>query len=93
MAGQAVIGRPDVGPPGGGSGSGRTDSNSTAAASIAFVDTGVSRSPVTHRSYRSIATVSSACTQRGVTGSIANTFSRVLSSSRYSPGLVARSRP
>ena len=41
--------------PAAGSGSGRIDSNSTAAASTALVDTGVSRSPVMHRSYRSIA--------------------------------------
>ncbi len=80
--------RPAAGP-----GSGRIDSNSTAAASTALVETGVSRSPVTHRSYTSIATVSSACTQRSVTGSIANTSSRVVSSSTYSPGRIARSRP
>lgn len=39
------------------------------------------------------AAVSSACTQRRVTGSIANTSSRVVSGSRYSPGRIARSRP
>jgi len=45
------------------------------------------------RVYQSIAAVSSACTQRSVSGSIANTSSRVVSSSRYSPGRVGRSLP
>src|SRR6185437_1786742 len=70
-----------------------TVSNSTPATSTDFVDTGVSRSPVMHREYRSIATVSSHCTQRHVTGSIANTSSRLVSRITYSPGRVARSRP
>src|SRR6266508_2189460 len=64
--------------------------NSTPATSIDLVDTAVSRSPVTHREYRSIATVSSACTHRQVTGSIANTSSRLVSNTTYSPG---RGRP
>src|SRR6266566_1760140 len=54
-----------------------TVSNSTPATSTDFVDTGVSRSPVITREYRSIATLSSHCTQRQVTGSIANTSSRL----------------
>src|SRR5581483_208068 len=40
-----------------------------------------------------MAIVSAAPTQRSVTGSIANTSNGVVSSTRYSPGLVARSRP
>jgi len=72
---------------------GRSASNSTSAASTDLVDTGESRSPVTARESRSIAIVSSQRTHRNVTGSIANTSSGVVSSSRYSPGRVGRSRP
>lgn len=66
---------------------------STFATSCAFVDTGVNRSPSTQRVNRSIATVNSTPTQRIVIGSIANTSSGVVSSTTYSPGRVARSRP
>ena len=62
-----------------------------AAASTAFVDTGVSWIPTTQRVYQSIPTVNSACTHRKVTGSRANTSSRVVSINRYSPGRVGRS--
>jgi len=58
-----------------------------------LVDTGVTRSPRTHLVNRSIAIVSSARTQRSLTGSIANTSSLVLSISTYSPGRDERSRP
>ena len=58
-----------------------------------FVDTGVTRNPVTQRVYQSSATVSSARTHRSVTGSNANTSNRVLSISKYSPGRVGRSFP
>ena len=64
-----------------------------AAASTAFVDTGVSWIPTTQRVYQSIPTVNSACTHRKVTGSRANTSSRVVSINRYSPGRVGRSFP
>ena len=47
---QAVVRRPSVVLPPAWPGSGLTDSNRTAAASTALVETGVSRSPVTHRS-------------------------------------------
>jgi hypothetical protein len=57
------------------------------------VDTGVSRSPQMHRSYQSMLTVSSACTHFRVNGSNANTSSRVVSITRYSPGRVGRSLP
>jgi hypothetical protein len=72
---------------------GRSASNSTSAASTDLVDTGDSRRPVMHLEYRSIAIVSSQRTQRSVTGSIANTSSGVVSSSRNSPGRAGRSRP
>ncbi|MFE3328715.1 hypothetical protein [Streptomyces sp. NPDC059176] len=74
-------------------GRGRKDSRSTAATSTAFVETGVTLIPVMQRVYQSIPTESSACTQRSVSGSKANTSSRVESISRYSPGLVGRSFP
>ena len=67
--------------------------NSTFATSRELVDTGVRRSPRMHRVNRSIATVSSTGSQRSVTGSIANTSSGVLSSTTYSPGRLAHSRP
>ena len=51
------------------------------------------RSPVMQRLYQSIPTVSSACTHFSVSGSNANTSSRVVSISRYSPGRVGRSFP
>jgi hypothetical protein len=50
--------------------------NNTDATSGERAAIGRSRSPVMHRSYRSIATVSSVFTHRSVTGSIANTSSR-----------------
>jgi hypothetical protein len=58
-----------------------------------FVDTGVTRMPVMQREYQSIATLSSGCTHRNVSWSSANTSSRVVSISRYSPGRVGRSFP
>ena len=74
-------------------GRGRNDWKSTALTSTAFVETGVTRIPVMQREYQSIATVSSACTHLIVSGSNANTSSRVVSISRYSPGRVGRSFP
>jgi hypothetical protein len=58
-----------------------------------FVETGVTRTPTMQRVYQSIATVSSACSHRKVTGSKAKTSSRVVSISTYSPGRVGRSLP
>lgn len=57
------------------------------------VDTGVTLIPHTHRSSQSIATVSSAWTHFIVIGSMAKTSRRVVSISRYSPGLVGLSFP
>ena len=73
--------------------SGLIASNSTSDASTALVDTGEIRSATTHRLNRSTAIVNSTPTHRSVTASIANTSSVVVSSSRYSPGRVASSRP
>jgi hypothetical protein len=65
----------------------------TAAASTAFVDTGVIRAATTHLVYQSMATVSSTRTQFNVLGSRAKTSSAVVSNMRYSPGRVGRSLP
>ncbi len=61
--------------------------------STAFVETGVTLTPVMQRVYQSMPILSSACTHRSVSGSNAKTSSRVESISRYSPGLVGRSFP